>query len=321
VRKNVCSKNNDFMIPPQLLAYSEQLSRFEHLRNLPYDSKFGLIEQIADSPAYRIAENVNNTPLGVLKRLNEEFERLRGYRPNSELLEYLEETAKTSREFSALSEEIDQKAEIIEPIVRQYRMLIEQEYGIFLGSIKEIVVALYLNDDIEEMRFYLPDTIAQDLKRYAIEKKAEFLALPVGNDESNGRTVQPLTLAEPPVPNQSETAPAGSQSGPALSDNPNRKSTHKSLRYALFHFYLQHERIAFLFEEGKKMKEIKDLAVKYRLKSAKKFQLDYNKIKELPNRLSVLKNLDLEVIEELRGMLKDYPKPLQRLDNEINKRR
>ena len=262
-----------------------------------------------DSPAYRMAEYANDDPLGVLKRINEEFKRLNGYRPNSELLEYLEETAKTNQKFAALNEEIDQKAEIIGPVVRQYRTLIEQEYGIFLGSVREIVIALYLCDDIEEMRYFLPDTIAKDLKRYAIEKKAEFLAFPVGNDESNGLTVHSSTLAELSAPNQSEAAPAGNQSGPTLAHSKPPRIKALALAYYYLHELKEMPRFVPIMEKAY------EVARDNGIKAEHSFYQAYCDAFSKKNRD---KSEFYQYKDWVLAYLKPYPKAFQLADNELN---
>ncbi len=307
------------MIPPQLLAYSEQLSRFEHLRDLAYGSKFGLIEQIADSPVYRLGEYLQSTPA---YRLYQDWQNTPAYQLSQHVqslqavglaerdTEYLELLAKTIQWAIELGEEIEEKAKIVKPVLKEHRGFIQKEFGLLYDSAKKIAVELYLGFSVEDIRFRLPEDIAKDIIRLAAEqendlKKAATLEREIIQIEQHSKQ---LTLNIHPTSNSPAMAPVGNQS------HPQKKSVHKIL--TLFLLYAE----SYNGDNGKKVmskQECRAFGEENNL-NGDKFYQTYCKGK---NGKVKVKELNEISFEELLFLLEGYPLARKQAESHrVNKR-
>lgn len=208
-------------------------------------------------------------------------------------IQYFERLAELIQAMIELNNELEEKAEVIEPVREKYEALIKTEFGISTKDAKELVIALYPFDEIDDIKHRLPDDIARDIKQYAANERAKHL----GFEINDPLTHMPITAA--PTMEKSNR--------PIL-----LKPSHKVLVVLADFLERSKELPPFGSVSGSRKKDAKSFAESKGLSGEtfyKTLNGKYGKVK--------VSSLNSDDLNSLALMLGEYKKALQIFENEI----
>jgi hypothetical protein len=156
-----------------------------------------------NSPVYQVYERFSNGPLSVWVEIHQRF--LNGS-IDQRKLDYFERLAETIQAVIALKEEIEQIAEIVDPVLQEYRGIIQEKLNHSLPSARQIVMELYPDVSIEDIKYLLPETIAKDLVKYSLDTRSNVDTWIEDFTQGVDSLTTTITAA-PVIPNSNRPAP------------------------------------------------------------------------------------------------------------------